>query len=109
MKVSLLVLGLLGGLWSARSLADDAGPWESADRHVTFYDDGSPRARLTLVEGRFEGPASTWYRGGRRESEGAYADGEREGPWCFWGVDGALDPERSGLYETGVRVAPFPR
>ncbi|HVS17412.1 MAG TPA: hypothetical protein VMT18_02345 [Planctomycetota bacterium] len=70
MKVALLVLAVLGGVWGARSLSGDTGPWDGADRHTTFFDDGSPRSSATLADGRLEGPARTWYAHGSLESEG---------------------------------------
>jgi antitoxin component YwqK of YwqJK toxin-antitoxin module len=107
-KFALLVLALLGGVWGARSLSGESGPWDGADSHTTFFDDGTPRSRTTLVEGRFEGPARTWHADGGLESEGEYADGEREGNWRFWRADGALDAQRSGRYASGRRVGPLP-
>lgn len=103
----MLVLALLGGVWGARSLAGGSEPWQDAEVHATFYDDGAPRTRVTLVDGRIEGPARTWHPNGAPESEGAYEDGEREGTWRFWGADGAIDAARSGRYDDGRRVAPL--
>jgi hypothetical protein len=35
--------------------------------------------------------------------------GRKSGSWRFFTTDGALDPERSGTYESDRRVAPLPR
>lgn len=107
MKVAMLILALLGGLWGARSMGGEGAAWGAQGAHTTFYDDGTPRSESTLADGDLHGPARTWHRGGRLASEGSYAHGERQGPWSFWDEDGNLDVGRSGLYADGERRAPL--
>jgi len=106
-KVAMLILALLGGLWGARSLGGDSDAWGAQAAHTTFYDDGSPRSEATLADGDLQGPARTWHRGGALASQGSYVRGERDGAWRFWGEDGTLDLQRSGIYAAGVRSAPL--
>lgn len=108
MKIALITLALLGCLWSSRALSGGGSrPWGDANVHATFFEDGSPRSRATLSQGRLHGAARTWHRGHRPASEGEYVHGERQGPWRFRHPDGRLDEARSGYYENGVRVAPL--
>lgn len=108
MKLALLILALLGGVWGARSLGREGDAWGGGEQHATFHDDGSPRSAAALEDGRMHGPARTWHRGGAPASQGRYAHGEREGEWRFWNEDGSLDPLRSGIYRAGVRSAALP-
>lgn len=107
MKVAMLILALLGGLWGARSIGGEGEAWGAAGEHTTFYDDGSPRSAATFSDGELHGPARTWHRGGALASQGSYERGEREGPWRFWSDEGSLDEARSGIYAAGVRRAPL--
>jgi antitoxin component YwqK of YwqJK toxin-antitoxin module len=106
-KIALLVLALLGGLWGTRSLGGNQAAWGEGQRHATFYDDGSPRSLATLEQGDLHGPARTWHRSGALASEGDYEHGRRQGPWRFWSEDGSLDSARSGEYAADVRSGPL--
>jgi hypothetical protein len=107
-KFALILLALLGGLWTTRSLPGGSSrSWGDPNVHATFFEDGSPRSQATLRQGRFHGPARTWHRGHRLASQGEYVHGERQGPWLFRHPDGRPDEALSGFYENGVRVAPL--
>ena len=43
------------------------------------------------------------------KAEGVFVAGRKSGPWRFFTAAGALDPERSGTYESDHRVAPLLR
>ena len=60
-----------------------------------------------LVNGKREGPWTTYYQFGQKQESGNYLDGERTGTWRRWNVNGELqwvmnfeDGERHGPYST---------
>lgn len=107
MKLSLIAVGALGcvvyfgnlipGLAGAESRATDA--------QLTYFASGRPKTSVTWIDGRRHGPAEEWYADGTLRESGEYVDGERTGRWSFWREDGSLDPELSGLYADGRRIA----
>ena len=100
----------------------ESGAWSE------WLEDGT-RAEGAYLEGRREGPWVYWHPEGTRQEEGAYAAGLREGRWRWWYPDGSLrgeaeyaggrmhgrvveyrrdgsvDPEASGTYVEGEKVA----
>lgn len=64
--------------------------------------------RATYATGTKSGPATTWYVGGQRQSEGSYVDGARTGPWKYWREDGTLNDSWTGVYEDDARIGPLP-
>ncbi|TDJ75251.1 MAG: hypothetical protein E2O39_04255 [Planctomycetota bacterium] len=75
-----------------------SGPW------TYWHANGAEQEAGAYEAGKRTGPWTWWYeRGGKRE-ESLYANGERWGLVTYWKPDGALDPERSGFFEAGVKV-----
>jgi antitoxin component YwqK of YwqJK toxin-antitoxin module len=108
MKVVLILLGLLGSAWWVLSSGSHEGAWAGAEAQVTYYGNGQPRSKQAYRDGQPHGPAEEWFPDGSLAARGRYEDGRREGAWTFWLEGGAVDPERSGLYEDGRRVGPAP-
>lgn len=80
---------------------------------VERHENGYPKTRTEYVVGPAEtrireGRHKAWYLSGQLQEEGRYAEDLRTGPWSFWGEDGTLDSERSGIYELGERTGPLP-
>ena len=48
-----------------------------------------------------------WYPDGSRSEVGNFAAGKRTGPWFVWDVNGALDPQNSGVYAEDRRSGPL--
>jgi len=70
-----------------------------------WYSDGVRQLDAQYSDGKATGLWTLYSEDGRRAAEGAFVDGEISGPWTVWDELGAVDPERSGLYEHGVKVA----
>ena len=76
------------------------------------WPNGYTKTRATYVsatdeDGRvLHGSYRAWHENGQLAEEGRFADGEREGPWLFWGPGGQVDPRFSGTYVRGVRTTP---
>jgi len=45
-----------------------------------------------------------WYSPGRKQAEGTYENGKRQGHWIFWNKDGSIDGSRTGRYEGGELI-----
>lgn len=106
MKVLLLLLGLVGGAWCLFGDAPGSASPTASEAQLTYWGNGQRRAALACRDGVPHGPAREWFPDGRLANEGAYLDGQRDGPWTFWREDGSIDEERSGLYRAGRKVPP---
>jgi hypothetical protein len=93
----------------ARAPGSPGAPPSERSVAVAAEDGSTLHATERLVDG-------AWVRDGasRRVSArgvaleaGSYLLGEREGVWIFRAPDGALDAERTGVYESGERIAPW--
>ena len=105
------------------SMGAEVGDW-------SWFDDNGQRIAVgTFVDGQREGAWTFWYSGGTKQmdaryeggqgagnwvlyyedgspwAEGSYVDGEISGYWTIWDEFGAVNPERSGVYEHGERVS----
>ena len=58
-----------------------------------------------LVNGKREGPWTTYYQFGQKQESGNYLDGERAGPWSRWHVNGELQWVMN--FEDGERHGPY--
>lgn len=108
---TVLGLGLLATLAHRSGLPIGpfgGGQMASGDR-LSTYEDGGERERASWANGLREGPCRRWYPGGVLKAEGVFVAGRKSGPWRFFTAGGALDPERSGTYESDHRVAPLLR
>jgi len=77
--------------------------WRAEGLYTDWYEDGGARRETSeWRDGLLHGHAITWYRNGRKQSEGDYADGLRTGPWRFWREDGGVDAKRTGFYQEHV-------
>ncbi len=93
--------------WHANGEKRDEGIYDMAGERCGEWSTWSERGSLTC-RGRYEdgqpaGLFEEWYSNGEVRSRGRFADGLREGYWCFYDPDGDLD-RRSGSYEAGARV-----
>ena len=74
------------------------------------WPNGYPKTRTTYVSaptalGRIaHGTHRAWHMNGELAEEGEFNQGQREGTWRFFDVDGALDSARSGEYSADERV-----
>ena len=59
--------------------------------------------QLHYKDDRKHGLAVSWFDfvAKSKSAEGNFADGERDGPWVFFGKDGSVD---RGRYDAGQRV-----
>jgi antitoxin component YwqK of YwqJK toxin-antitoxin module len=101
-KTLLLLVGLLGLVPVARSLAAAARAHEAVE---TYYADGSLKSRIETEAGRPDGRCVRFYPDGTRMAEGRFEDGREQGRWVFYTPDGTVDAERSGVYQDGRRVS----
>lgn len=89
--------------WEGSYAADRPDGFERA-----WYENGQLEYEGGFKDDKREGPFRRWYDSGQKELEGTYVAGRREGQFRYWSYDGALDRERSGLYENDARVADLP-
>lgn len=105
----------------------ETGPWSET------YEDGS-KGRGNYADGSRTGEWKTFHPNGAEQDSGAYDRGLRTGPWISRRPDGTLlrearyregelngevvwygpdgrtwEPQRSGIYEDGEKVAPLDR
>jgi hypothetical protein len=102
------------------------GPW------TWWHESGQKRWEGSYVEDRPEGLERSWFENGELEYQGTFQADQREGEWQrffdtgrpavrgryvgglregdfrYWAYDGALDRERSGVYERDVKVGELP-
>ena len=126
---------LLNGRWTSwheNGQVQEQG-WYEDQREVgdwQWWDDNGQRiAAGQFVDGKREGDWAFWYSNGVRQidahysdglgtgywtlyfddgqkcAEGAFDGGEITGFWTIWDEFGAVNPERTGFYEHGVRVS----
>lgn len=60
----------------------------------------------TWRNGRRHGRERCWYLDGKPHFHGTWTDGRRTGEWIFLTRDERVDPERTGVYENGEKIAP---
>ena len=95
----------------AGTLATGTVPPDGKEAWCDRQDEGRPPVR--------QGPSLTWHDNGQKESQGAYANGQRTGPWLFWHANGRpaqqgpyVDDQRHGVWTTydpqGRRIAEGP-
>lgn len=70
-----------------------------------WYSDGVRQLDGQYSDGKATGYWTLYFDDGQKAAEGAFVDGEISGPWTIWDELGVVDPERSGLYERGEKVA----
>ena len=109
MKLSLvlLVTGAIGLAASVGALQSDGRA--EPDLRTSYYANGQLQSETGIVEGRRDGIHRRWSAEGTLLEEGQFKEGEKDGEWTFRLADGSLDPERSGLYRAGVRIAELDR
>lgn len=90
---------------AARSTAPESAETAPLDGP---HEERWPNGRTKLVghyrDGVPTGVFETWYEDGTPESRGAYLEGKKEGVWIQRDPSGAIDMERTGVYEDGVRI-----
>ncbi len=74
------------------------GPWVFCDANGTVLAEGS------FAANRKEGAWSYRHANGKAQAHGSYLAGLRDGVWIEWDESGAVDVEKSGLYESDVRL-----
>jgi hypothetical protein len=67
---------------------------------VEDYPNGMRYRVHQCVQGKVEGPETTWFDNGTKRWEGRYVAGQRDGTWTFWNRDGQLN--RSENWRAGV-------
>jgi len=116
-----------GLLWSTTTWKDgsrngEATHFDESGRMTSqgYYKDGFRQGLWTkfhgpsghiMSEGYYEkqkrvGQWREWYWTGAPKSEGHFIDGDREGHWDFWRLDGEVDEARTGFYKRGEKVPP---
>lgn len=76
------------------------------ERAWIFTDENGQRLSEGLFrDGVREGPWVFFHPNGQMASRGGFKDGRRSGPWTFFDDNGVRDPQRSGVYRAGERVA----
>jgi antitoxin component YwqK of YwqJK toxin-antitoxin module len=71
----------------------------------SWFENGELEYEGTFEADQREGEWRRFYDNGRPAVQGRYVGGLREGEFRYWSYDGALDRERSGVYEHDVKVA----
>jgi hypothetical protein len=105
---SMLRAGLLSIALGACARAPVEAPSERLV--AAAAEDGSTlHATERLVDGAWvrDGASRLVSARGVALATGSYLLGEPEGVWIFRAPDGALDAERTGVYESGERIAPW--
>ena len=98
---TLLLLCLIGlGLQAAND--ETSALLEARTSHGP---NGSAREQTTFSEGLREGHCQRWHPDGTPRAEGRYAAGKKVGEWRFFDESGAIDADRSGVYESDLRVS----
>jgi antitoxin component YwqK of YwqJK toxin-antitoxin module len=73
----------------SQGLADEGGvqqgPW------TTWYENGKKESLIVYTNGVEEGPATTWHDNGRKASEGRYAQGHETDAWRWWSPEGKVE------------------
>jgi hypothetical protein len=106
MKLPILVLVLGAAGFCATRVVGAARSEASSDRvQTTYYASGKLETKYAYEDGKRQGTAERWHPNGQLMAQGQYREGRMEGAWQFWNADGTPDPQRSGVYEAGERVA----
>jgi len=97
------------GLWTYEYVRVEWGTTPSGEPTCIFGDIDETSTGLES-QGEFARSEPTglwrfWYPDGTPRAEGSFNEGQLSGPWSFWRPDGTLDPERSGAYSGGAKVA----
>ena len=74
------------------------GPWVFCDASGTVLAEGS------FAADRKEGPWIYRHANGKEQAHGSYLAGLRDGVWIERDESGAVDAEKSGIYESDVRL-----
>lgn len=74
----------------------------------SFYENGELELVATYEGGELHGPIEKHDEAGRLVQTGAYKHGRKHGAFVFYGPDGRIDPERSGLYDGHERIRDLP-
>ncbi len=117
--------------WFASGVHASTGHFDQGKRDglwEEWYPDGKPRVSVEFDLGTQVGTTTTWFENGNKKREEVFeddvavhrtlwfrngqkqAEGPANGPprvgvWQAWKDDGSPDPERSGRYENGIKVA----
>ena len=67
-----------------------------------------------MMEGEYKNGVAAgrwcyWRDSGQKWKEGTLMGETPEGRWTYWSKDGFVDPEQSGIYKDGKKVASLPR
>lgn len=122
-------------LWHANGVKQGQGRIERGHKQgpwTWWHESGQKRWEGSYVDDRPEGLERSWFENGELEYEGTFHSDQREGAWQrffdtgrpaargryvgglregefrYWSYDGALDRERSGVYERDVKLAELP-
>ena len=100
----LIALGLAGA--TLRAAASFTGrPAEGPGEHTSYHASGEKEEWAEYLDGERHGACRRWYSDGRLRAEGRFEAGRMSGEWTWYTADGAIDRERSGRYEHGVRIS----
>lgn len=99
---------LAGGLLRLADLAGDRSGGPPSGVVESYYSSGGIRERAVFADGVRDGPCERFDRAGRLLARGSFSAGRMEGEWRYFRPDGSLDPERSGIWRRGARIAPLP-
>lgn len=70
-----------------------------------WYSNGIKQMDARYTSGQGQGLWTLYYDNGQKWAEGQYLEGEIAGYWTIWDEFGAINPERSGVYEKGKRIS----
>jgi antitoxin component YwqK of YwqJK toxin-antitoxin module len=94
---------LLPTLVALSLLVGCSNPSGGGVRQCDFYENGQKKSETyMLFSGIKVGHWSTWYENGRKESEGQYQDGEREGLWTVW-YENRYQRDTEGEFRNGEK------
>lgn len=103
----LLAAGGVGLFLTLGELRAETG--EGKERQTTYFPSGQLWTEVECdASGAREGAFHRYLPDGRLEAEGQYVAGRMDGEWRWFGADGALDAEKSGVYRDGRRVRDLP-
>lgn len=87
----------------------ERGPHVMGRRHgvwVRRFRDGRLFTETSWELDVRHGRERRWYLDGTPRFHGMWRDGVRTGEWIFLTRDERVDPERTGVYENGEKIAP---
>jgi antitoxin component YwqK of YwqJK toxin-antitoxin module len=100
-----------GALRVRRSVKlDEDGTAVTHGSYVSWRPDGKKEAEGTYRDGKREGRFTFWHSNGAKAREGDFKDGRQEGVWTAWNEDGtkAEEGEYSGGRRVGLWTAYYP-